>query len=438
MSYVCLLIPPSPTGAALAELPPRLLAVVPRVRVEAVPNEPVLIWGDARGLPARAAAERALALVRGAGHKSARLGLAAVPVAAEVAVRHGALETTAALIEIPRGGERDFLAGFSISVLGPAPELARQLEGAGLERCGELARLDRAAVEVRFGAAGSALWRLARADDSRLLFAPVPPPLPSASLEWTDYGLRDAGQLRFVINRLAGSVCAALRERGQGARAFSLLLELADGTTVERPFHPSRVNASQRAWRRLLDTELERLTLPDAITGVRLRTDAAASTEAVQGDLLDRGFATAQAAEEALARVADDGADIVAPEHDRHPLIRRRTRWIERPPELIWARPQLQPEDTFPQLALHLRPQAEPIEVESQERRGYQVPLRYHARDGRHELVSASGPDCVSGGQWEDEPYAWEFYCCVRRDGEIVLLAREALEGRWEVAGEWR
>jgi nucleotidyltransferase/DNA polymerase involved in DNA repair len=323
-------------------------------------------------------------------------------------------------------------------VLAPAADLRRLMVGAGVERCRDLAGLDAGAVEVRFGAEGIALWRLARADDRRRLFEPMPASLPEASLEWTDYTLRDPEQLQFVVNRLAGSVTDALHERGQGAREVTLVFHLANGQTVERPFRLARVNADARTWMRLLRNGLEELRLPDAVTGVRLRVDAAAPSESSQGDLFDRGFATAQAAEAALARVVDEGSALVTPETSRHALPRRRTRWIERPPALVWARPQIAPEDTTPSLALHLHERPERVEVETHDRRGHRAPLRYRARDGRHELVTASGPDCVSGGQWEDEAHAFELYCCVRMDGEIVLLARDARSDEWEVAGEWR
>ena len=57
--------------------------------------------------------------------------------------------------------------------------------------------------------------------------------------------------------------------------------------------------------------------------------------------------------------------------------------------------------------------------------------------EGWQELVAASGPDCLSGGQWE-MAYAYEAYCCVRGDGELVQLCRDARRNRWEVHGVWR
>jgi hypothetical protein len=429
MTFVCLSRLAGPTGAVnAAELAPVLLARAPRVRADAHG----LIWADARGLPARPLSEALLALLCGHECVEPHAGIAQTPVAAEVASRFGVTP----IVEVPAGTDRDFLASHPVTVLSPEPALERLLDGTGIESCADLARLDRAAVEVRFGLEGLALWRLARADDRRLLFDPTIRPLPDASLEWTDFALRDPERLLFAINGLAGTVCAALRDTGQGATGFTLAFGLADGSTVERPFHPSRANGNQRTWMRLIRDALERLELRDAVVGVFLRVDAAARSEIVQGDVLDRGFGTAQVAEEALARILDQGSIVITPDNSRHPVLGRRTRWIEQPPALVWARPQIAPEDTEPALALHLWPEPQPVEAVTADRRGFEAPLRYRARDGWHDLVSASGPDCVSGGQW-DTAYACELYCCVRADGEIVLLSRDALSGEWQEVGGW-
>ncbi|HEU5171188.1 MAG TPA: hypothetical protein VFU46_11655 [Gemmatimonadales bacterium] len=453
MTCVCLSSFATPTGAAsAAELGPLLLERAPRVRVDGrtasigQPSgyrpsgrpavRPSVIWADARGLHARSLAEALLSIQRGQGCVAPRAGVARAPVAAMVAAHWG--DPAAAIAEVPPGGDRDFLAPLPIAVLDPAPDLLSLLDGTGLERCGDLAALEQQDVEPRFGAEGVALWRLARGDDRRLLFGPAPRPLPSASLEWTDYELRDTERLLFVVNRLAGSVTAALRELGQGARSFTLAFSLARGGTVEHPFHPSHATADQRAWLRLIRHALERARLPDTVSGISLRVDAVFPSGSVQGDLLDRGFATAQEAEAAMARTLDQGATLIAPRNSRHPLLRRRTEWREQESALVWARPQLGPGDVEPALVLHLLPDPAPVLVETTDRRGFAAPVRYRGPDGWHELVAVSGPDCVSGGQWEGEPYAWELYCCVRMDGELVQLGRDARGGGWVLQGNWR
>ncbi|HET8625319.1 MAG TPA: hypothetical protein VFM14_17300, partial [Gemmatimonadales bacterium] len=215
MTYVCLSGIDIPTGAAsAAELGALLLTHAPRVRVDGP-----TIWADARGLLACSLADALLALLRAQRCVAPRAGVSHVAVAARVASCFGNPDVP--ILEVPSGAERDFLAPFPIQVLDPPSDVASLLDGVGIERCGELADLTREDVEVRFGPNAVALWRLARADDGRLLFGPAPRPLPHAALEWTDYELRDTERLLFVINRLAGNVTGALRELGQGARAFT-------------------------------------------------------------------------------------------------------------------------------------------------------------------------------------------------------------------------
>jgi hypothetical protein len=429
MSFVCLSGLAGSAGPLnLTDLSAALLERAPKILVD----QP-LLWADARGMQARSLAQSLIGVLRLQGCQAPRAGVAATAIAARVAAIHG----TEPITLVPPGADRNWLAPFPISVLNPQPDLANLLEGTGVESCGDLAVLDQAAVELHFGAAGVQLWRLARADDRRLLFGPPPPPLPHASLEWTDYVLRDPERLLFVINRLAGSVTASLRELGQGARTYTLVFSLDRGGTVEHPFHPSRPNADQRTWMRLIRDELERVRLPDAVSGVALRVDAVLPSASIQGDLLDRGFATAQVAETALARALDEKARLLSPENNRHPLLRCRTAWREEPAAVVWRRTELPGRHLEPRLALHLLPEPQPITVEADSSRGFCIPQRYRDREGWHELLEARGPECLSGGEWDD-PFAVDLYCCVRTDGELVQLARDARSNEWSLEGSWR
>ena len=441
MSFVCLSGLASATGplnpidlsVELLERAPKILVEQDLSETSPSPRPEPLLWADARGLHACSLAETLIGVLLRQGCESPHAGVAATVVAARVAATHG----TAPITLVPPGADRSWLAPFPVAVLGPEPDLANLLDGTGIESCGDFAALDQAAVELRFGAAGVRLWRSARADNRTLLFGPPPLPLPHASLEWTDYALRDPERLLFVINRLAGSVTASLRELGQGARTFTLIFSLDRGGTIEHPFHPSRPNADQRTWMRLVRDELEQVRLLDAVSGIALRVDAVLPSASIQGDLLDRGFATARVAEAALARVLDEKARLLAPENSRHPLLRRRTAWREEPAAVVWRRTELQGNDLEPRLALHLLPEPLPVAVETEPSRGFSIPQRYRDRASWHELVVVRGPECVSGSEWDD-PFAVDLYCCVRADGELVQLARESKTGTWSLQGSWR
>ena len=87
-------------------------------------------------------------------------------------------------------------------------------------------------------------------------------------------------------------------------------------------------------------------------------------------------------------------------------------------------------------LALYLLPEPRPIAVSTAPRRDHGVPLRYEDGGEWHDIVSAAGPDRVSGGQW-DAPYAREYFRCVTDRGALVWLYRDAREGEWYLHGWW-
>jgi len=397
------------------------------------------LWCDIRGLPVYATVDRITHVLAMHGVTSAKLGIAATPIAAEVAARYAAEQTTF----VREGEDRVFLSRFAIDVLAPDPTLANLLDGAGIETCGDLARLSRESVEVRFGGTGAALWRLARADDPRRIFRTIPRPLPEASLEWTDYTLRRAERLVFVINALCGNVCDALRERGEGAIAMTLRFSLANRTTYEHPVRAARATAGQNAWMRLFRLELERIALPDAVTGIVLRVDVAGTLGGKQGDIFDRGFGTAHAAEEAVSGLLDDqGAIVVEPENTAHPLLDRRTSWTHlSAAQAISRLDAATPTDVEqaavqPALTLQLLPRPMRIAVATVKQRDLDLPRSYRDTQGTHAIVDVAGPDRVSGGEW-DEPYAREYFRCVTDEGMLVWMYRDARDRAWYLHGWW-
>jgi protein ImuB len=358
------------------------------------------------------------------------------PICAEVAARYG----KGAVVAIPPGSERDYLAPFPVGVLEPSLALLSLLDGIGVESCGDLAKLDLESVEVRLGAEGARLWRLARADDSRRIFTSIPRALPSASLDWVDYTLRDGERLVFIINALIGNITTELTSRGQCAREMTMIFSLANRESFEHLVRPARSTASHKAWMRLMRTHLERITLPDGVVGITIRVESVTGEVERQGDIFDRGFATARAAEETIAQLLDDqGAVVVTPRNSQHPLIDRRTEWISQEPSQASARIQLRERvakaTAAPRLTLQLLPEPRRVVVTTKRRRDHQVPVQYRDKEWMT-ITSAAGPDRVSGGQWA-EPYAREYFRCVTDDGMMVWLYRDARSDEWYVHGWW-
>ena len=433
MNFICIWSPVFPLEPEqLHGLTAALLQVAPRIAIGSGGK----IWADARGLSAEPVARDLLDLLRGQGLERARAVIATTAIAAEVGARNGMSE----LMTIAPGEDRDFIASWPVSVLDPSKGLASLLDGIGIECCADLAALDHESVEVRFGGEGEKLWRLARADDSRRIFTSALRALPIASLDWVEYTLRDPERLVFILNSLTGSICGKLKALGQCAREMTLLLSLANRETHDHLVRPARSTASHKAWMRLIRTHLDRITLPDGVTGITVRVDAVTGEVERQGDIFDRGFATSRAAEETIAQLLDDqGAVVVTPRNTRHPLIDRRTEWVSQEPAQASARIQLRERavkaTAAPRLTLQLLPEPRRIAVKTKKRRDHQVPVEFRDRQWMP-LLSAAGPDRVSGGRWS-EPYAREYFRCVTDDGMLVWLYRDARDDSWYIHGWW-
>ena len=326
--FVCLWSPVWRTVAdSLADLSPALLTVTPRVVTEE--RRGGLVWVDARGLDAEHIARSALEVLRGLGLSNVHVGVGRTPIIAETLAVAGSKLGTGNDSPFPVPNSLGTLGSFPPSVLEPGPHLAALLDGIGVETCAELAALEGESVEVRLGAEGVRLWKLARGDDDRRIFSPIPRAMPHASLEWSDYALTDTERLLFSVNALLGTVCEKLVERGSLAREMTLTLTLASGNTLTSPIRGGRATASRKTWLRLARAILERMVLPAGVVGLTLHAATVVTDTGNQGDLFDRGFATAAATEAALASLAEEQGDVVVvPENTAHPLVERRTQWI--------------------------------------------------------------------------------------------------------------
>jgi protein ImuB len=430
MSYVCLWSPSWPTGADFpADLVASLLTHAPRVAV----GERGLVWGDARGLIGSQLAAEMLRVAADYDYADAHAGVAMTPVAAEVA----ATQSETPLVVVKPGQDRDFIAPYKLAVLSPPEHLAALLQGLGIETCGAMAALDAEAIEVRLGVDGVRFWLRARADSERWLFRVPLRALPSASIEWVEYGLKDPERLLFVINSLAGTVCASLAERGERAREMSLVFLLGNRTQRTHSIRSSRPSSEQKRWMRLVREALDTLTLPDAVMGVTLRVDSVTGNHGAQGDLFDRGFASAPMVEDAIIQLTDDQGDVVvAPDNSEHPLVEYRTTWKNRGAQ---SRPSSRtPKASPPALTLQLLPSPKVVTVSTEPRRDHDVPVRYLDGNEWHDIVEVAGPDRVSGGQWQTQ-YAREYFRCVREDGMMVWLFHGSQQqtADWFLHGWW-
>lgn len=422
-------------GRGLEVVAERLLQEAPRL---ALGHE--VIWADARGLDAGALAVR---LRQAALPESpeVRSGVARAAVAAEVAARTATSEHP---IQMVPEDERAYLALQPLTVLQIAEPLRVLLQGVGVETCGDLAALEREAIEVRFGPEVLRLWQWSRVQDDRRLFSAASAELPRASIDFIDYVITDPERLIFSVNAMFGGICDALQGQGRHARRVKLALSLANGECWERVLRPARPTASRTVWLRLARALLERITTSDAVSGIALVVDGVEAATSVQGDLFDAGFATASAVDGAVARLVEAQEDVVAEvELCEHPLAEQRSAWKhdgaavtpQRVKEPGSQRAEA-PRSEISGLTLQLLAEPREVLVESVRRRDHSVPIRY--RDGQwKQLVTAAGPDRISGGRWEERPYAREYFRAVTVDGVLVWLYRDARADQWFLHGWW-
>ncbi|HEY2340026.1 MAG TPA: hypothetical protein VGH75_05835 [Steroidobacteraceae bacterium] len=441
MTFVALLIQDWPTGAAANDLLAQLLDIAPRA---AVTPEKGVAWLDARGLDPVAMVERARAALQEIGVTKVFAGVANVPCVAEIVALSAAKGLRTQRDTNPEGPSpslcsgsgRQYLAPLPLDVLQPEPRLLSLFLGIGLFTCGDLARLTRESVEVRLGREALVLWKLARADDLRPIFSARPRELPTASLDWTEFSTIDIEQLIFVLHSLLKTVCDQLATLGIGARTLELTLLLENRRTITQLVTAARSTSQRTTWLRLVRRALEKIELPDRVTGIAVRVDAAGPPTVRQGDFFDFGFASAQAAESAVGHILDlQGDAVVAMQQSEHPLPEHRVKWLadaEACPEPVEGSRVAR----AAQLSLLLLPVPREIDVVTERRRGFLVPARYTDNGIRYPLAECLGPQCVSGISWH-EPMAREYHQGVRADGSVVLLYRDALAEHWYLAGWW-
>lgn len=428
--FICLFSPAWPADFQSSDLPAELLTVAPRISLGTD-----VIWADARGLPAADLAGKLIERASACGIQGVRAGVARIAIAADFAARTAEPQT----IVMVDGDEAEFIAPLPLTLFTGHDRLLGLLEGVGVCTCGELAALDREAVEVRFGAEAVDLWQLSRAQDARRIFTATAPERLHASTDFIDYVVTDPERLIFVTNALFATLCDQLRSRGEHARRVLLTLSLGNRTTWQRTIRPARPTASRAVWLRITRALLERLTVPDAVTGVQIEIVATETAAAVQGDLFDPGFATASAVDNAVARLIEvQGSVVVQPEMNAHPRIESRSVWSPvKPGEWETTVPLATETTAHPEMHLQLLREPRAVLVETVARRDHVVPVRF--RDDKrewHQLITVAGPDRISGGKW-DESYAREYFRGVTVEGRLVWLYRDARQDQWFVHGFW-
>ena len=161
----------------------------------------------------------------------ASVGIAGSKIVAKVACEKSKPD---GLIEVPKGGERAFLAPLPVGELpGVGKKAEEQLTRLGIKTIGRLAITPLSVLKSHFGVSGEALHRHANGIGSDR----VEPPGEAKSISReTTFGkdTRNRDFLKATLRYLAEKVGADLRRQGKQAKCITLKLRYADFTTISR------------------------------------------------------------------------------------------------------------------------------------------------------------------------------------------------------------
>jgi DNA polymerase IV len=170
---------------------------------------------------------------------TASVGVAASKLVAKVA---SDMRKPDGLVVVPPGTEADFFAPLPIRRLwGVGPKMEEQLAKLGVSTIGELAGLDPAKLQRRFGTHGQDLLKLARGVDERPVVAEHGDAKSLGQEHTYDQDTADLERLRATLLELSDGVARRMRRHGYRARTLTLKYRdetfrtLTRAETVPRP-----------------------------------------------------------------------------------------------------------------------------------------------------------------------------------------------------------
>ena len=167
------------------------------------------------------------------------LGIASNKLVAKIATDagkagHRGITPPSAILEVPAGGEADFLAPMPVQALwGVGPKTAARLKSLGIHTIGDLARESQQNLGKLFGKYGHDISRHARGVDN----SPIEPEhdIKSISQETTfDRDIADAVQLHQVLRNQSEKVAFRLRSKNLTATTVRIKVRWPDFSTQSR------------------------------------------------------------------------------------------------------------------------------------------------------------------------------------------------------------
>jgi len=337
-----------------------------------------------------------------------RIGIARTPAAARLLAR---LRHPARPLE--RDALRRTLSPLPLAVLPlPAADITA-LHGIGLERIGDLLRLPRNDLTLRYGA------RLPELIDRLLGDLPEPmprfrpPETPAFHLDF-DQEVNATGALRFPLKRLLLQLEQTLRAGNHRVQGLELQLRHRR-TTTRLILERSQPGSRAEEWLELWNIRLSRLELPAPVRGLRLAVprllpagvDPAGLFNSREGARDESGFLT-----RLRARLGDEAVLRFAP--TLHPL----------PEE---AQEDCSPE-TFPALPSAVATPAQRVSGASL----WLCPPQPSPPPGPLEWLGR-----LEGGWWTGNDQRRDYAVTKDRQGRLCWVFRDLRSGQWRLQGFW-
>jgi protein ImuB len=425
--------------SAIMEMTALLVQVSPQVTP--VRGSPGMWWVGASGFAiggrtAGGAGDRGLARELAARarqwHPRARVSVAGSCVAARAATWSSL--RGAGITVIPPGRDGAYLESAPLTLLPMEPEMRDALHALGVRTVGALAELPGGEIEQRWGDDGMAAWRLAHGDDPRRPVLARIEDQPHAEMELASPAATMEPVL-FLARPAIENLVAQMVSLGRSIASLSITLTLDDARGAMPNAQPHTVTREIRLPRPLACPAplfercrglLSRWPLTAPVTALRITVLLTSPLAGEQGNLLNTSWRDPGAADAALERVrAELGPDIVVTPQARDGYTFERSgTWQEeqfsaaatRPVEFYKAAENL----------LRLLEKPERVDVDRDP-----DPRRVYWRGRAIHVLSAIGPERLSGDWWNDG-YQRDYWRCESGgDDERELVLYRDAAGWW-------
>jgi nucleotidyltransferase/DNA polymerase involved in DNA repair len=256
-----------PDPAAVEQEWERMLRRLEDAGFAVEPEEPGVVYIDTRGVErlyggVGAALERALVSAGAAWDPRAGAGQRRFAALAAASV---ARPGQALIVE--GEAERDFLAPLPLTLLPLPSDRYAELEGLGVQRLGELARLPGEAVAERLGPEGRRAWQLARGGERRRVRGRAPAVELAEALSFPE-AVGNHITLARAFRALLDRLLARPERAGRPLRKVAVSVRLVGGGSWRRAVTLREATADRSRLRAALTSKL--LEIPGPVVGLRL------------------------------------------------------------------------------------------------------------------------------------------------------------------------